>query len=662
MNMILPFLKTAGRVCLMGIFASAAQAQSDAQDMVMDSSIQDALLFLQAETEVVTVSRISESIRRSTGSVTVIERQDIIKMGARDLTDVLRSVPGIGISQNSIGASRIESRGIMTTLSEKVLLMIDGHVVNSNLVNGGAIGYFDLAIDNVQRIEVVRGPSSALYGTDALIAVVNVITLNAEQMDGNRLSAILADDNTHQFNAQLGHTSTQAGIALNINYFDTDGYPTTIEKDANGRSGIAEFPEQKLDLHLKGNYQDLAFKAHYVDSERGGFLNFADTLANDSWQKYRSWFLDAAYEYHWSDNLSLTPRLYYDLFHFDNYFENFGARFSSDSIKSGAELQIHYDGFADHAIIGGLQYEHQQHENVKTWVGNPKDGFSDVSDIANFNKETSRSLTAIYAEDLWDISDELRFSIGGRYDHYSDFGGNFSPRVSASWLFSPDYDVRLLYGEAFRAPSFADQFNANQSVLPGNRDLKSEQIKTLELGFGVRLREFGTLRFTAFNNRLQDIIVSVPGEPPDNSGEHHVSGLEIEGRFHFEPGISIRANYTYQDAKNTDDDSTLPDVPRHKGNILLDYRFAQHYNLNLHLFMKGKTPRAKTDPRPDNAAYTTLDMTLSSDHLIPGIDGLEGRLSIYNLFDEDYNAPSSIGVTDYPQPGRTLHGQLTYRF
>jgi iron complex outermembrane receptor protein len=640
----------------------AFNASAASSEMPGDPYIQDALQFLQAETTVVTVSRVAENIRKAGGSVTVISRKEIANMGARDLADVLRTVPGIGISQNVVGGTQIESRGITTLLSEKVLLMMDGHVINSNLLNGGALGYFDLVMDNIDRIEVVRGPSSALYGTDALVAAINIVTLKAGDMRGSSISVTLGEYDTRQLNLQSGYVGDDLELAFNLNYFDTNGLDAYIKQDAQGHSGTLEFPEEKLDFHIDSSYQNISLKAHYTDSERGGFMNFADTLNTNSTQNYSTYFLDLAYNLHWNNDLSITPRIYYDFFNFDNFFDNFQRRFTSDSIKTGIELQSHYVGIENHTLISGAQYEDQQHDNVKTYAGNPQDGFTDISDTANFNRNTRRNLYALYVEDLWDISPELRLSLGGRYDHYSDFGGNFSPRASLSWLFGNNYDLKLLYGEAFRAPSFAEQFNANQDAILGNINLQPELINTIELGFGAKIQDYGTLRLTLFRNQLENIINAAPGEPPTNSQEHLVTGLEVEGRFHFESGISIRANYTYQDAEDHNTREALPDVPAHKGNIVLDYRLSDNYNFNTHVFFKGKTERSSGSSLPANDSYTVVNVTLLSHKLIPGVKGLEGRLSIYNLFDLDYDDPSSIGLVDYPQPERTVHAQLTYRF
>lgn len=637
-------------------------AAADSGAMPGDPYIQDALQFLQAETTVITVSKVEENIRKAGGSITVISRAEIINMGARDLADILRTVPGIGISQNVVGVTQIESRGISTLLSEKVLLMMDGHVVNSNLLNGGALGYFDLIVDNIDRVEVVRGPSSALYGTDALVAAINIVTLKARDMEGIAIALTLGENDTQQINLQTGYVGDEMELALNFNYLDSNGLDAYIKQDSQQKSGILSFPEQKLDLHLDGKLHNLSLQAHYIDSERGGFMNFTDAINTNSFQNYSTYYIDLEYEYQWSENLSITPRIYYDFFSFDNFFDNFQKRFSSDSIKTGIELQSHYSGIRNHTLISGIQYEDQQHDNVKTYVGNPQSSFTDISDSANFNQDTRRNLYAVYMEDLWDISPDLRLSLGGRYDHYSDFGGNFSPRASLSWLPGQNYDIKLLYGEAFRAPSFADQFNANQDAILGNANLEPELIKTIELGFGRKIQDYGTLRLTLFRNQLENIISAAPGEAPTNSEEYLVTGLEVEGRFHFDTGISIRANYTYQDAEDHGTHQTLPDVPAHKGNILLDYRLSSNYNLNTHVFFKGETPRLASSALPDNDAYAIVNLTLLSHKLFPGTEGLEGRLSIYNLFDKKYDDPSSLGLVDYPQPERTIHAQLTYRY
>ncbi len=176
------------------------------------------------------------------------------------------------------------------------------------------------------------------------------------------------------------------------------------------------------------------------------------------------------------------------------------------------------------------------------------------------------------------------------------------------------------------------------------------------------MQDFGNLRFTLFRNNINHIITALAGQPPVNSDEYRVAGLEAEARFHFSTGISIRANYTFQDAEDSSTGRTLPDVPRYKGNILLNYRIAPKYNLNTHLFIKGDTDRTANDQRPENNGYAVVNMTLISSELFPEVKGIEGRLSIYNLFDTEYEDPSSVGIADYPQPDRTIHGQVIYRF
>ncbi|KZY48864.1 MULTISPECIES: TonB-dependent receptor [unclassified Oleiphilus] len=166
------------------------------------SPLQEEIQWLQAETYVSTATKTLEDIKKSGASVTVITAADLKRMGARNLMDALKRVPGLGVYQTNMGGSTLEIRGLKTDFSEKVLFLINGHANNNNLVNGGALSsYNNFIVDDISRVEIVRGPGSALYGANAFVAVINIITKTAQNTQETTLSAGIGSDQSRKLNA-----------------------------------------------------------------------------------------------------------------------------------------------------------------------------------------------------------------------------------------------------------------------------------------------------------------------------------------------------------------------------------------------------------------------------------------------------------------------------
>ncbi|MGR9014025.1 MAG: TonB-dependent receptor plug domain-containing protein, partial [Gammaproteobacteria bacterium] len=204
-------------------------------------SLEKELAYLAAERQVVfTASKMEEHVDKTIATTTVITQDDIAHIGARNLLDVLRLVPGIGITQSKIGIREIEVRGVKTPLSEKVQIMLNGHPLDHNLQNAGSGWvYDDLPVDTIKRVEVVRGPGSALYGANAFLAVINIITLNAKDLNGVQTSAGWGSFDTQQYRASWGKQfSNSVEAALHFNFTDTNGINSAVPADSQSIQGL----------------------------------------------------------------------------------------------------------------------------------------------------------------------------------------------------------------------------------------------------------------------------------------------------------------------------------------------------------------------------------------------------------------------------------------
>ena len=184
-NFVLLGLLTQSNISL----ASPPPSQAALNQNHAMSALEEEILWLKEETYVSTATKTLEDISKSGATVSVITATDLRNMGARNLMDALKRIPGVGIQTSSIGIPTIEVRGVKSDSSEKVLFLINGHAINNNLINGGATwAYGDFPIDEIKRVEVVRGPGSALYGTNAFVAIINIVTQTASDIEGTKVT------------------------------------------------------------------------------------------------------------------------------------------------------------------------------------------------------------------------------------------------------------------------------------------------------------------------------------------------------------------------------------------------------------------------------------------------------------------------------------------
>ncbi len=646
---------------------------------------EDLLLFFE-EAELIIATRHATPVRKAPAIATVITAKEIRNMGARNLFDILRRVPGIGISIADVPVLQsIEVRGIKTTLSEKVLLMIDGHRVNSPHSGSSAWNNEDLPADIIKQVEIIRGPGSALYGTNAFIVVINVVTKDTSDIAGLQVTAGAGSFDTQHYNLLFGHENRKLKIAASFDYLNTDGPSSVIDQDTIGASGNTLEWKENTNLGLNITYEDIAMRARYSKTRKGPYLGIAYALNDESIQDDQQMYIDMIYSKDITDKASISAKLYGDYLDMEKYWEIFPEGFvsaypegmlGSPSGKNsvvGAETAATYT-FNNHILTGGAMYEKiklyntKRRANFNPLTNAPLGSYQDITSWANYTQNSDREVWAIYTQDVWNITDTASLTAGLRYDHYSDFNGTTNPRVGFVWELLTGTSMKLLYGSAFRAPSFNELYYINNPVSVGNPDLKPEKIKTYEAGLEHRFLENYTLRLNYFFNDLEDLIAL--GEKPsatepavwENRGSAEVDGIEAELLFDFGNDNYGYINYSYQHPVNTDTGERLPDVPSQRANAVINIAPWDYLNANISINWTGKRYRADSDTREDLPSNTLVDLTLIGKKLYKT---LEIRGSIYNLFDEHYLDPSPVPVkvpNDYPTNRRMFLAEARYTF
>ncbi|MBF0558185.1 MAG: TonB-dependent receptor [Nitrospirae bacterium] len=677
------------------VWGQNESSSSQEMQVAANASTEKELLMFFEEKDLVTATKRATPLRKAPAIATIITAEEIRNMGARDLMDVLKMVPGIGISIDAYGRYVFEVRGIRTDTSEKILVMIDGHRLNESYTGSALANLFSaLSVDFIKQVEIVRGPGSALYGANAFLAVINIVTKDAADVDGLAASAAGGSFNTRKFNLLGGKESGDFQVLGDVDYIKTDGDRLLIEKDRLSASqpkvsmapGNSNLGLEKTEGFFKAAYGNLSLEGQYIINHRGAFIGNASALTNNNFITYSDFWSELRYNQPITEKLSSKFRLYLDQFDQDVRVELFppGFRTSATNVfpdgmtghallknrTLGAEIQFEYEPFeGNHLILGGnyeniSQFGVTEYTNFNPLTNAYLGSIQDISSWGNFNKDVKRDVMAMYVQDEWAIRENLNVTAGVRYDHYNDFGGTTNPRAGIVWGFMKDAELKLLYGQAFRAPNFVELYNANNPTVVGNPRLQPETIKTYEAGAGYRFATSYRLSANYFYSRIGNLIVRDTSVSPamyENKGDVDVSGVETELTGSYYGANYWKLSYTYQIPKDAVTHKLLDSVPSHRVAAGLNYELTKYVNSHVDVLWTGSRPRALTDKRDAIPSYATVDLALIGQKFVKN---LEVALTVHNLFDKRYFDPDPSGLvpTDFPRPGREIRIGTTYKF
>lgn len=679
------------------------------QETSLSEELVTEAIWFGLEGEVTIATRHKAPISKAPSIVTVITAEEIKNLGYRTFVEVLRTVPGFEIAKGGIfGTTLPNARGL--DFAGQIRLMIDGHLVN-NPFRGDAFTNFDnFPVENIKRIEIIRGPGSAVYGENAFSAVINIITFDAKDINGVRVSSGYGSFETYDENVVFGQSCGKVDISGIAHYRQTVGFDGIVESDFQtindkilspfGFPAVSEAPGpvqdwgQEYDLNLKAVYKDFYVEGFYMNKNCGPFIGIQSALNDESDIENNYVFVEAGYKKTLNENFGLKPRIYYDQFDINLLFEALpeGATITNtsgilqthpDGLISnngvtekvvGTEIPFDYKVFDGNVITLGLEYRLINQTNVRNSSNfdpitlDTLEGMQDFSDTKPFIKEVTRRIESVYLQDTWDITDTINLALGIRYDHYSDFGGALSPRAGLTWAFIKNASLKLLYGEAFRAPSFQEMHTTNQPAIQGNPDLDPETIRTYEAGLSYQFNKYITSSINYFYNNVEDIIglgvidIERNTRRFENEKSAHVQGIEMETKVKIMKDNYVFMNYTFQNPEDNHGDD-LPFVAQHKGNFGINVHYWKYINTNLSTFVSGRRSRDRTDEREtrdDLPAYALLNLSIIGKEFFKT---MEVQGTVFNLLDKDYSDPGSVSIPDdLPRPGRTYFVGLSYKF
>ncbi len=667
----------------------------------------------RAQKMLVTATGSLKPVRLAPSVASVVTAEEIRAMGATTLDEVLETVPGLHVTPSSQYFNSIWSiRGVHTSINPEALLLVNGTPLTSNYMGGRGFG-FRMPVEMISRVEVVRGPGSALHGADAFSGVINVITKDNFEIAGTQAGARGGSFDGYAGWAQHGGQYHGWDLALGLEWQKGTGDDhRRVERDfmtAIGQSALSNAPGpldtgyNNLDtnLQLRRGDWDLHLYGTLQEAGAGPGVAQAITYGNDA--DTSDLLTDLSYRNgHSFRNWELGGRLYYSYMKVDPLVQFYPKGFSpfppptpntftttpmqgepiTTSEDGGLETFAVFNGFSDHRLRLGAgfksnEFTPDQYKNFPPLLSPTGEMVHITNPALRFITDANRQIWYGLVQDEWHLARGWELTAGVRYDEYSDFGSTTNPRAALVWETLPTLTTKLLYGQAFRAPSFSEMYITNNPAAQANPDLAPGEIETTELAFDYqptsKLRTALNLFHATTDGMVQLIPPSVAaGETKPtfhNYNNLRSNGFEVELEWQPLEPLKVKSNFAYQRSKNTKIDAMVPDAPEMQFYLNPHWTFLPEWSVDGQYYWIGERHRERADPRDDVDSYQVVNLTLRRQNIAKH---WEAAVAVRNLFDEGGREPSPytpaagpLGAyipDDYPIATRSLWAEVRFHY
>lgn len=650
------------------ISASLALAQQPPPaKAAVDPSTMDLEQLMKIEI-VVAGSKRAQQSRDVASFVSVVTAAEIKEHGYRTLADVLRTLPGFYVS-NDRNYSYIGVRGFSRPgdWNARILLLLNGLRTNENVYDLSYIGEeFSVDVDLIERVEVIRGPSSALYGSNAFFAVINVVTRTGSSLAGGEIATSAASFGTYSGRASYGRTfANDIDLLVSATYSDGNGrdlnYP---EYDAPlTNNGIASGADHEgfHKILVTASKGDFSFQANSVSREKGIPTGSFATIFNDKRNRTTDGLSLASlgFDHAFSDSTSFSTRLHAGRYSYHGEYAYFADDPPNQDRALGEWLGVDVDAArkigSRQFLTFGAEYRDNFKQSLKNFDPDPYVLYADV--------QNSTARWGVFAQDEIKLAEPLMLYAGARLDRYEGFGSATSPRAALIYTPSSKTTFKLLAGRAFRAPNEYELHNETVNYKP-NPLLQPEHIETLELiaqhfiGRGLQVSA------SAFRNRLTD-LTSLHLDPADsfffyeNQGEIHSKGLELQLDLNRGHGVTGQLSYSLQ---NTEDRVTNMDLTNSPGQMV-------QTQLRFPILASGATVAVDAQYM---STRTTVAGNVAGSHVVTNLSLFAPRTfgrfdlsaTVYNAFGVMYGDPVSEDFAEdtIRQDGRNFRVRMTLHY
>lgn len=614
-----------------------------AQDKDFGELSLDSLLSVKVST----VSKYEQFTSEAPSSITVITKEDIKAYGYQNLEQLLNSVSGFYTSYDR-NYSYLGLRGFSrpSDYNNRFLVLIDGYVVNDNVYNSIVIGnaFSMVAMEDIEQIEIVKGPGSVLYGTSALFAVINIITKTGAGIDGLSASVEAGSYGRKYGNINYGKQfDNELDIALSANWGKIEGQDLYfVEYDQlENNNGIAvgldkeEFYGGNFRMKYKGLKFLLATEGRVKDIPTGAY----DTDFND-----RSYTFDhmalvgLSYNKKINARSSFIAKSYLNNVYFNGVYLYDGEPYNdlSKGTYSGIDAQYLNDFAENHRLVVGMEYQNHFKAYYKAW-----DNYDTYVD-QNFPYH----IFSFYIQDEYNLTSNLAFTAGLRYDKHSELEGGLTPRAALIYHPSENTSLKALYGQAFRNPNVFERKIGDGFDLMPNINLKREQVKTMELVIEQRINRNIQATLNVYSNHINNLIDQVTNEDEflqyQNISEVVSKGMEAEFRL-TTSGIKGYASYSFQLSETKDTGEELTNSPTHLVKSGVNFPISKYLTFGMENFYETERLtiyNTYSDP------FWLCNINLNISPFIKAnlniLKGITLAARVNNVFDSNYGLPGGF--------------------
>ena len=629
---------------------------------------------LMEVTMVTSASRFAQRVSEAPSAVSVLTSQDVREHGWRTLGDALATLPGLYVSSDR-NYDYLGARGFLRPgdYDSRFLLLIDGVRVNDSVYDQACIGDDSLVdMDLVERIEYVPGPGAAVYGSNALFGVINVITKTGSAMAGPQGTLSVGGKGERRARASYGYhaqdgtdvllsvrATTRRGGALYASEFDTP--------DQNNGLAVGLDYQRTRGAFIKAGRDGWGFSAGHVTRVKGvPTASFGAVFNTPNYTRDAQSFASVSYSAAPSDTMTVSTRVDWgraDYLGAGSYPDDEGLpRRNIDGDHAawyGLNVNATFTGIAGHKLVAGLDAQRNARRDQFNFDLDPYQ--------RNLDDRRADNRLGAYVEDEVRLAPRLLLNAGLRFDRDSITGTRFNPRAALIWQATPRDTFKLIHGTAYRSPNAYESYYAagvGEGGQAANTGLRAEEIATHELVWERRPDAYSKLSLAVFHYHIDGLIAETLREDGmlifGNTERASARGVELAAERLFAGGARLRANYSWQQVR--DGDGARPvNSPRHLAKLNATWPLPGTGGA-LGLGVEGQCMSDRLTENAAAAGFCTWNLTLVPARRRAG--GLDWSISFYNAADHRYADPAGPAFVQeaIPREGRTITAKIGYAF
>lgn len=540
---------------------------------------------LKTREVVVTATRTEQEIKEIPNAVEVITAADIKKLGAENMTAALRRATSINLSKAAMAGNQVSIRGMD---SAHTLILVDGKRIAGEDASSTSNVYElnRINLDNIERIEIIRGPGSSLYGSDALGGVINVITKRSTKQQTTQSFVFGSEESSTSTRFDFGKQGKLA-VSADIRFTDVRKKDEALSTNTN-MFGDKSYFNISADYELDKN-KKLVLDLEYMEENQKTYYQDVGTSSINQ----KEWFDNERYGYSLAYKGKTTKgdyelRTYFNRLKKEsrktnkNVWTDFDhAKYDTWVVEGRNSMQV----AENHLVTFGGEYRQYSYKGTRLGEGADNVYTDNYLGLAKKGSEKTINSKAIYLQDEWVVNERLLFTPSFRLDEHSSFGSNFSPKAGATYKFSDNSRFKTSYGKGFRAPTISllymdmrRKMGSKTVTVLGNPNLQPEETTSFEFSLEAE-RDNNWAKISYFNNDVTNLIsterlATTSTETKSryiNINKAQINGIETEIGRKLNKNFSVKLTNTYLDATDKNTGARLTDRAKNISSLQLEY-------------------------------------------------------------------------------------------